>query len=115
MFIVTNGDYRVQKSRSAKCRLSRFMQGYFISDEIGYEKPDVRFFEAASRAIPDFCRESTLIVGDSLSSDIKGGIAFGIDTCWYNPHGKQPPEGMDITYIATSFDDVYRIITKEFV
>ena len=113
MVIVTNGDQRVQKSRYAKCELSRFMEGHFISDEIGYEKPDVRFFEAVARALPNFSRERTLIVGDSLTSDMKGGIAFGIDTCWYNPHKKDLPDGMAITYVASTFDEVFRIITEE--
>lgn len=113
MVIVTNGDRRVQISRYGKCRLSRFMEGHFISDEIGYEKPDVRFFEAVEAKLSHFSREKTLIVGDSLTSDIQGGIAFGIDTCWYNPSRKPLPEHMDITYVANSFDDVYRIITEE--
>ena len=113
MVIVTNGDRRVQKSRYQICNLSRFMQGHFISDEIGFEKPDVRFFEAVEKALPDLCRERTIIVGDSMSSDISGGIRFGIDTCWYNPKGKEAPKDMPITYIAHNFEDVYRFVTKE--
>lgn len=112
MAIVTNGDRRVQKSRYAICGLSRFMEGHFISDEIGYEKPDPRFFLAVERALPDFDRSRTLIVGDSLTSDIRGGIAFGIDTCWYNPNRKEIPQDMNVTYVAHSFDEVYRIITE---
>ena len=113
MVIVTNGNLVVQKTRYKKCELSRFMQGHFISDEIGYEKPDVRFFEAVEKALPNLCRKRTIIVGDSLTSDILGGINFGIDTCWYNPKRKEAPKDMPITYIAYSFDDVYRFVTKE--
>ena len=64
------------------------------------------------QALPDMERSRTLIVGDSLTSDIRGGIAFGIDTCWYNPNRKERPKDMDITYVVHSFDEVYRIITE---
>ena len=53
-------------------------------------------------------------MGDSLTSDIRGGVNYGIDTCWYNPAGKSAPADMPITHIAYSFDDVYKfIIGKE--
>ncbi len=111
--IVTNGLEPVQKGRFALCPFRDCIDGLYISGEIGYEKPDVRYFEAVATAHPDFCRESVLIVGDSLTSDMRGGIAFGIDTCFYNPHHKPVPDGMPITHVAHTFDEVYRIITEE--
>ena len=79
---------------------------------IGYEKPDVRFFEYVAEHIEGFDKSKTIIVGDSLTSDIKGGIGFGIDTCWYNPTEKTAPEGMSITNIAKSFDDILEFLMR---
>ena len=111
--IVTNGLAHVQKGRFAICPFRDCIDGVYISGEIGYEKPDARYFEAVAADHPDFCKEKTLIVGDSLTADIRGGIGFGIDTCFYNPHHKPVPDGMPITYVAHTFDEVYRIITEE--
>ena len=89
----------------------------FVSEEMGSEKPRVEYFEAIARAIPDFSRERTLIVGDSLSSDIQGGINFGIDTCWYNPRGKEIPSSMEgkITYVAHDFEQIRQLILEDCV
>jgi 2-haloacid dehalogenase len=51
-----------------------------------------------------------LIIGDSLSSDIQGGINSGIDTCWYNPHGKTAPRDMNITYTVKNFNELLNIL-----
>ena len=69
---------------------------------VGYEKPDIRYFEAVMRDIPDFDPATTLVVGDSLTSDIQGGINAGIDTCWYNPKGKSLPTDIAPTYIISN-------------
>ncbi len=111
--IVTNGLAPVQRGRFAICPFRGCIDGLYISGEVGFEKPDVRYFEAVAADHEDFCRERTLIVGDSLTSDMRGGIAFGIDTCFYNPTGKEVPTDMPVTYVASSFDEVYRIITEE--
>lgn len=112
MYIVTNGIETVQRSRYSICGIEQYFDGIFISGEIGYEKPSVKFFEYAADHIEEFDKTKTLIVGDSLTSDIKGGIDFGIDTCWYAPHGETVPDG-NITYTARSFDDVIKYIIGE--
>ena len=110
MYIVTNGVEHIQKGRFSVCPISKYFEKVFVSGVIGYEKPDVRYCDVVSRNIENFKKEDCLIVGDSLTSDIKGGINFGIDTCWYNPNGKEAPKEMDITYIASNFDEIYDII-----
>ncbi len=114
MYIVTNGVRSNQESRLAKCGLLPYFNGVFISECTGFEKPQPEFFEYVANAIDGFEKQSTVIVGDSLSSDIKGGIGFGIDTCWYAPHGKQAPEDIrkSITYTVSNFDGMYRVLTK---
>lgn len=113
LYIVTNGVEFIQRGRFSRLSLEKYFKNIFISDTIGYEKPSVRFFERVAESIDGFDRESSVIIGDSLTSDILGGINYGIDTCWYNPHSKPVPDGMEITYIAHSFDDIYGYITEK--
>ena len=113
MYIVTNGVDFIQKNRYKKSGLEEYFDGMFISGEIGYEKPSVKYFDVVSEKIPNFSKEGTLIVGDSLTSDIRGGINYSLDTCWYNPSGKSAPADMDITYIAKNFDDIYNFIMSD--
>ncbi len=111
LYIVTNGVESIQKGRFSRLPLDKYFKQIFISGEIGCDKPDVRYFETVAERIPDFDKDRALIVGDSLTSDIKGGINYGIDTCWYAPHGNELPKDMKITYIAKDYDDIYGFIT----
>jgi 2-haloacid dehalogenase len=113
MYIVTNGLEKVQRERQARCGIAKYFDGLFISGVIGIEKPSVGFFEYVKDHVDGFDKNKAIIVGDSLSSDMKGGINFGIDTCWYNPEGKTCPENMSLTYVAKSFDEVIKYITGE--
>lgn len=113
LYVITNGIKFIQSKRLFTSPLIKYFNDVFISDEIGYEKPSVEYFEIVADRIPDFDKESTLVVGDSLTSDIKGGIGFGLDTCWFNPKGKERPEDMDITYEISSLDGLYDIIISE--
>ncbi len=110
MYIVTNGVEFIQRGRYARCGIDRYFDGVFISDAIGVEKPSVKYFEYVSEHIEDFDKSRALIVGDSLTSDMRGGLNFGIDTCWYNPEGKAVPDGMPLTYVALNFKDVVNFI-----
>lgn len=110
MYIITNGTYEIQKSRFGGCAIKDFFVKTYISDEIGCAKPSRGFFDAVAADIPDFDKSKALVIGDSLTSDIKGGIEYGIDTCWLNSHGKIVPEGMNITYVIKDIRDVLEIL-----
>lgn len=99
LYIITNGVEFIQRRRIGESGILPLLDGVFISDVIGVEKPGAGFFDAVAAGIPGFDRDLALVVGDSLSSDIKGGAAYGIDTCWVNRKGAPLPEncGM-ITY-----------------
>lgn len=112
MYIVTNGAEKVQRGRWARTGLSEYFDGLFISEVIGYNKPDVRYFYGVESGIPDLDKSRTIIVGDSLTSDIQGGSAFGIDTCWYAPDLDESKRSDLPTYIASSFDEIIDIILK---
>ena len=85
LFLVSNGTASVQKGRMTSANLYRFFETVFISQEVGYNKPAKAYFDICFSRIPGFDPKKAIIVGDSLSSDIKGGINAGILTCWVNP------------------------------
>jgi len=87
LFIASNGTARVQRSRIESAGIWGYLSGLFISQEIGYDKPSLDFFNRCFTHIDGFCKAKTAIVGDSLTSDIKGGNDAGITTVWYNPKG----------------------------
>ena len=86
------------------------MDGIFLSEELGVEKPNVEFFEKVFDAIGTVDPVGTLIVGDSLSSDIRGGNNAGILTCWYNPTGQKAPEDLRIDYEITDLHQVFDLL-----
>ncbi len=85
LYLASNGTASVQKGRMTSANLYRFFQISFVSQEIGHNKPSKEYFEAAFAMIPGFDKSKCLMVGDSLTSDIQGGINAGIKTCWINP------------------------------
>ena len=92
-YAVTNGTKRAQDRKLRLSGLDRLFEGIFISDEIGAEKPSREFFDHVFAHIEPFEKDEILIVGDSLSSDIRGGNVAGIRTCWVNPgHAPRNPE-----------------------
>lgn len=85
LFLMSNGTTSVQKGRLASAELYPFFEKVFISQELGHNKPAREFFEKAFAQIPGFDPKRAMIVGDSLTSDILGGINAGVTTCWVNP------------------------------
>lgn len=94
LFLVSNGTASVQKGRMTSANLCRFFEKVFVSQEIGYNKPAKAYFDACFVQIPGFDPDKAIIVGDSLSSDIQGGINAGIKTCWINPTHAAPKNGI---------------------
>lgn len=112
MYIITNGVDFIQRRRYAGSGISELFDGIFISGELGFEKPDPGYFEYVERSIGKLSREHTIVIGDSLTSDIKGANNYGLDSCWYNPKAKPCSDVARPTYTALSFDDVYSVIEK---
>lgn len=88
LFLASNGTASVQKGRMTSANLYRFFETVFVSQEIGHNKPSKAYFDACFASIPGFDPAKAVIVGDSLSSDIQGGINAGIKTVWVNPEHK---------------------------
>ena len=110
LYIVTNGYAVVQHGRFDKSPIRKYFEDMFISEEMGAEKPSVEYFDAVFSKIPSFDKNKAIIIGDSLSSDIKGGINAGIDTCWYNPKMANAPENLSITHIVSKLSEIENIV-----
>ncbi len=85
LYIASNGTPHVQHSRIESADIEKYFNGIFISNEIGFSKPSKEFFDYCFSHMENFYCDNTIIVGDSLSSDIKGGKSAGIKTAWFNP------------------------------
>ena len=83
-------------------REEEFFDGIFISDEIGYEKPQIEFFNYVFDRIPTKNPDEVIIIGDSLTSDIAGGIRAGIHTCWYHPSDEENYSDVKPEFTITS-------------
>lgn len=93
LFLASNGTASVQQGRMTSANLYRFFEKVFVSQELGANKPAKEFFERAVAKIPGYDRAKAMMVGDSLTSDILGGINAGMKTCWVNPnHAPANPE-----------------------
>ena len=110
LFIITNGVKSTQDGRFGISPITKYFEKIFISEVIGAEKPSKVFFDAVENGIEGYSREKAIVIGDSLSSDIKGALNTGIDCIWYNPIKKEAPEGWQITHIVESFDEVLEIL-----
>lgn len=98
LYFVTNGVERVQRSRLSHSPIREFFTDIFVSETVGIPKPHREYFDFVFSHIPDFDLEKAIIVGDSLTSDMAGGVTAGLDTCWYNPKGLPRQENLPLTY-----------------
>ena len=110
-YAVTNGTRTAQRRKLDKSGLEPLLDGVFISEEVGAEKPSPAFFDAVFRSILPCRREEVLIVGDSLTSDMKGGRQAGIVCCWYDPAGQALPPG--IAYRIRDLREVKDVLRAE--
>jgi 2-haloacid dehalogenase len=107
--IVTNGLQRVQRRRLENSPLLPYISALFISEEIGWQKPRPEFFNEVFRRLGDPDRNRAILLGDSLSSDMAGGAAAGVATCWYSPQGELPP-GVRVDYRIHRLCEFYPIV-----
>ena len=91
LFLCSNGSAQVQEGRIASAGIAPYFERIFVSEHMGANKPEKRYFDLCFAEIPGFDRERTIMLGDSLTSDIRGGINAGVKTCWFNPRGKENP------------------------
>lgn len=109
-YIVTNGAAKTQHRRLEESGIARFLDGVFISEELGCQKPAKQFFDIVFAAIGEEKKAETLMIGDTLSSDILGGNNAGIKTCWYNPNHLINTTEAIVDYEIADFQELYEIL-----
>ena len=105
MLLVTNGIADVQRPRLEKSEIIKYFEGIIISEEVGVAKPAAEFFDIAFNKMGHPPKKDVIIIGDSLTSDMAGGINYGIDTCWYNRNKIKNENDLNITY------EIYELCT----
>ena len=108
--VITNGIKDTQYGRLDNAGLMNDFAEIIISEEAGAAKPAAAFFDYVLDRIGFRNRDEMLIIGDSLSSDIAGGVGYGIDTCWFNPDGLENKNGVEPTYVISGWDGLLKII-----
>ncbi|MDM5373221.1 YjjG family noncanonical pyrimidine nucleotidase [Bacillus bombysepticus] len=112
LYIVTNGVSKTQDKRLRNAGLHSLFKDVFVSEDIGFQKPMKEYFDYVFERIPNFAPEEGLIIGDSLSADIKGGYVAGIDTCWFNPERKLNDSGIIPTYEVHNFEELEALLKQ---
>lgn len=110
LFVITNGIKRTQEERLLRSGLAPFFEKVFISDTMGVQKPQKEFFTLAFSTIPGFQKDRALIIGDSLTSDIAGGVNAGVDTCWYHKNAAKNHTDITPTYTIASLEEVLPLV-----
>ncbi|WP_066051565.1 YjjG family noncanonical pyrimidine nucleotidase [Robertmurraya korlensis] len=110
LYIVTNGVSKTQDRRLRDSGLYPYFKKVFVSEDTGFQKPMKEFFDYVFDRIPSYTLGHGLIIGDSLSADIKGGQLSGIDTCWYNPLRKVNQSGVNPTYEIQHLKEIHEIL-----
>ena len=112
LYIITNGVVSTQRARLSGSGLAPLMDGIFISDDIGCNKPARQFFQYVQNHIDGFESEKALVVGDGLESDIRGGRDYGLDTCWVDIYGKGDSRGLEPTYTIGSISELPKLLSE---
>ena len=106
LYAATNGITAIQTGRLAQSGLAPYFNQVFISEQLQTQKPDAEFYEKIGQQIPEFSKEKTVMIGDSLTADIQGGNNAGLDTIWYNPHYLENKTQAQPTYEVHSYQDL---------
>lgn len=112
LYIVSNGTKRVQEGRLGDSGIKKYFKDIFISEDIGFNKPDRNFFERCFERIKNFDINKAVIIGDSLTSDIKGGINAGIKTIWFNPGGEKNNDEIKPDYEISDLSQAAPLLGK---
>ena len=112
LYLASNGVASVQHSRIESAGIARYFKGIFISEEMGAVKPQREYFEACFARIPGFDPSRAIMVGDSLTSDIRGGINAGILTCWLNYNGKPGREDIRPDYEIRDISELPELLER---
>lgn len=111
LYVITNGMEETQEFRMEHSGLNQYFLDYFISERIGANKPSKEYFDYVKAHIADFQASDTLVIGDSLTSDIKGGNDAGMDTCWFMKDQQAEPKEAVPTYIIHELPEIFSVLS----
>lgn len=109
--ILTNGIESVQHKRIKNSKLAPYINFISVSEECGYAKPDVRFFEYSAKKASAFTKHSAILVGDREEADILGAHNFGMDSCWFNPDKKSRVTPATPTFEIKHLSELKKLIS----
>ena len=112
LLLASNGSTKIQQRRISESGIGKYFSGIFISESIGFKKPDPEYFDYIFNTVGNIKRGEAIIVGDSLGSDILGGINAGIATCLYNPDNKSAAGKIKPDYEITKLSELLALIEK---
>ncbi|KAA8325302.1 noncanonical pyrimidine nucleotidase, YjjG family [Leuconostoc carnosum] len=110
LFVGTNGVANTQHSRLLGSGINQYFDMIFISEEIGFRKPDPKFFSFIINTNPEINVDNTLMIGDRLSADIQGASSIAMKNIWFNPNNEPRKEDIKPTYTAGSYDDILHFL-----
>ena len=110
LVLITNGLTIVQRPRIKNSGLEQYFKEIIISEEVGSAKPDTKIFDITFERLDFPAKEDVLIVGDNLSSDVAGGVNYGIDTCWFNPSDSNGNTDLQYTFMIKSLSELHDIL-----
>ena len=110
LYLITNAVAAVQRSRFAASPLPPFFRDVFVSESVGWGKPAPQFFQYVFDHVPGITRENCLVIGDSLTSDIRGANNFGLPCCWFNPRGLPAPPDLRIDCAVSSLPELLPLL-----
>ncbi len=108
--MVTNGISEIQRARIDRLDIANYFDTIVVSSEVGVSKPSKTIFDITFERLGGPDKETAVIIGDSLSSDIQGGRNYGIATCWYNPNRKATETHHTITHQITNLDEIHALV-----
>lgn len=108
--LVTNGLSEAQRGRVERLNIARHFDAIVISAEVGTAKPGTDIYDIVFQQLGNPSKDAAVMVGDSLTSDIRGGSNYGIATCWFNPHNKPPGQIDQITYEIHRLEELLQFV-----
>ena len=112
IYIVTNGATINAKGRISSTGLDKYIDGIFVSEDMGVNKPSKEYFDMVLESINQPA-SACIVIGDSLSSDMLGAKNASMASVWFKPEGdiESAVKEYDIDYLAYTFDDIYDILS----
>lgn len=108
--VASNASYEQQLKRLNHADMMKYFTHIFNSEQIGYPKPEKKFFDACFERLGNIPKEQVIIIGDSFSADINGGAEYGIKTLWFNYNKIPVPKNVRADFTVNSLDEIKNIL-----